>query len=159
MKDKIIDFIKKHKAISIILILAIILFIVLVCISFSLLFGGSNNSYGYRLDGIDKVKLSSKKLANIEDTIRSNDQVKDANVRLQGRIVYITIDYINGVTVDKAKEIANASLNEFSEDEIAYYDFEYLIKEEANPENSEYVPFAKAATKHPNKEEITWTKD
>ena len=125
---------------------------------FSILIGGGNDPYGDRLDGIEKVEISKKKLTNIESSINENDQVKESNVRIQGKIIYVTIDYINGVNLDKAKEIANSVLDEFSDDEKDFYDFEFLLKEETDESNSEYNPFKAAGTKHPSKDSITWTK-
>lgn len=158
MKEKLKKFAKENKVLAIILGTATLFILIFIIMLISILIGGGNDPYGDRLDGIENVEISKKKLTNISDTIKENDQVKSTNVRLQGKIVYITIDYINGVNLDKAKEIASNSLNEFSDEEKEFYDFEFLLTEEGDEANSEYTPFKAAGTKHPSKDSITWTK-
>lgn len=158
MKEKLKRFAKENKVFAVILGIAVLFILIFIIMLISILIGGGNDPYGDRLDGIEKVEISKKKLTNIESTINENDQVKKSNVRIQGKIVYVTIDYINGVNLDKAKEIANSVLDEFSDDEKDFYDFEFLLTEETDASNSEYNPFKAAGTKHPSKDGITWTK-
>ncbi len=158
MKEKLKRFAKENKVFAVILGIAVLFILIFIMMLISILIGGGNDPYGDRLDGIEKVEISKKKLTNIESTINENDQVKESNVRIQGKIVYVTIDYINGVNLDKAKEIANSVLDEFSDDEKDFYDFEFLLTEETDASNSEYNPFKAAGTKHPSKDGITWTK-
>ncbi len=158
MKEKLKKFAKENRVLAVIFGLAALFILIFIIMLFSILIGGGNDPYGDRLDGIEKVEISKKKLTNIESSINDNDQVKESNVRIQGKIIYVTIDYINGVNLDKAKEIANSVLDEFSDDEKDFYDFEFLLKEETDESNSEYNSFKAAGTKHPSKDSITWTK-
>lgn len=158
MKEKLKKLAKENRVLAVIFGLAALFILIFIIMLFSILIGGGNDPYGDRLDGIEKVEISKKKLTNIESSINENDQVKESNVRIQGKIIYVTIDYINGVNLDKAKEIANSVLDEFSDDEKEFYDFEFLLKEETDESNSEYNPFKAAGTKHPSKDSITWTK-
>ena len=127
MKEKLKKFAKENRVLAVIFGLAALFILIFIIMLFSILIGGGNDPYGdNRLDGIEKVEISKKKLTNIESSINDNDQVKESNVRIQGKIIYVTIDYINGVNLDKAKEIANSVLDEFSDDEKDFYGFELL---------------------------------
>ena len=126
MKEKLKKFAKENRVLAVIFGLAALFILIFIIMLFSILIGGGNDPYGDRLDGIEKVEISKKKLTNIESSINDNDQVKESNVRIQGKIIYVTIDYINGVNLDKAKEIANSVLDELiSSGEIDSYVLKY----------------------------------
>lgn len=157
MKRKIMNFIKEHKAFSVVLGIAIICFIILLVTFLMVFIGHGGSAYGDRLEGIEEVKLSNKKLENINDNLEAEEVVSSSKVRVQGKIVYVTIHFINGTNIEKAKTIATKVLEEFDEDELGFYDFEFLISEETS-DDSEGVTFSGAGTKHYSKEEITWNK-
>lgn len=154
-------FINRHMGWTIVIGLSLILFIIMLAIFISLFFGSGQSKYGNRLEGIEDVKLSSSFLKELEDELSENESVVDANVRLQGKIVYIVYEVNSDVSVDSAKEIASLTLDKFSEEEIAYYDFSYLVKwtiVTTNEEEEEIVEIKGIeGTKHPKKESITWS--
>lgn len=156
---KIKEMINKHKGLAIVTILALVLFIIMLIIFLVVLLGGSSNPYGNRLDDIENVALSESDLEEVATKIEEETLVTEAKVRIQGKIIYIDIDFENGITEDKAKEIAVASLEYFEDDVLAYYDLGYFLvetpKEDATEEDTSFVI---TGTKHYSMDAITWIK-
>ena len=151
--EKIKKWINKNKGLSIIILLALVLFIIMIIIFAQLLIGGSSNKYGNRLDGIENVKISSDTYENVKLELQDSQVVESSEVRLQGRIVYTTIVLKDDTGIDKAKELASATLRNYSEDELDFYDFSFFLKWE-NEDGDKVI----TGNKHHNLEKITWTK-
>lgn len=109
--------------------------------------------YGNRLDGIENVEITDKKEKEVIDFIKEDENITDASIRIQGKIINIIIkakDKKN--TVEKMKENGTEIIKKFSEEEINFYDFQFFIKnEEANYNLMGY--------KNKKSEEISWVND
>lgn len=151
--EKIKELILKHKGISIVIILALVLFIVMLILFISMFFGGSSSKYGNRLEGIEEVKIASDRLDGLDVKLEEKEEVEESSSRIQGKIVYINIDFIKDCSVEKAKEIASSALEEFSEKEIAYYDFSFFLVQ-----NNEEEGFVITGNKHPKVDSVGWIK-
>ena len=139
---KIKNLILNHKLLATICLLAFILLVVLLFMVISMTVSTANK-YGNRLDGIKEVEIKSKTLKEVENKIKENEEVKDASVRIKGKIIYFDITYNKGTEKDKAKEIANNTLSEFSEEEKSFYDMEYILIEDSNGEDGDtYIDIA-----------------
>jgi len=125
----------------------------------TLFFGGSKNKYGNRLDGIENVKIDNDRLVSLASSLEENEKVEVAKCHLQGKIVYIEMTLVDSTSKDNAKEIANSTLSEFSEEEINFYDFEYLLKWKANEEDEDSTDTVIGGTKHPYVDSMTWTRN
>jgi len=152
-----LDYISRHKGLSIVIGLSLILFIILVFIFVSLFLGNGEDKYGNRLDGIEEVKLSNKFLNEIETKLKEDESIKEANVRLQGKVVYIVFEVNSDVSVETAKIMASTTLENFSNEELSFYDFNYLVKWTNIIEEKEEIS-AIAGNKHHSKDSITWSK-
>ena len=119
----------RHKILSLICILAFVVVMTMLYVFFSIFVSGSN-VYGRRLSGIEKVKITKNELKEEEETIEKNGEVKEAKVRIQGKIIYFDIIFTKETSKDKAKEIAKKTLEDFSEKEKKFYDFEYILTQE-----------------------------
>ena len=129
-------FIKEHYILVIIGFL-VILFLVFIFIGFRKMYFTSNGDvYGNRLEGIEKVPIKDDVLDKAKKELLDSEKVENVTIRLQGKIVYFTIDYKEDVSIDQAKEIATKTLTEFTEEQKKFYDFSYLfrMKEEGNTE-------------------------
>ena len=115
-------------------------------------FVGTNDKYGNRLDGIEKVELTSKEKKSIISNLKENEEVKDASIRIQGKIIYINIKFNKDASLDKAKEIANKSLEEIDEKQLKFYDVGYFLINEAED------GFILTGTKNAKLDEISWIK-
>lgn len=153
MLEKIKGLIKRHIVLFILCVIALIAIIVML-IFFLKMSINTSSKYGDRLDGIEKVELSKKDLSKIKEKIKENEEVSSAKVRVQGKIVYIDISYKEGTDLAKAKEIANATLDNFEDDEKAFYDFEFVINEDSEKDDA----WASIGAKNSSDSEIIWTK-
>ena len=151
--------IKRHKGLAIVGGLTLILLIVMFAILSKIIFSNGDSVYGQRLKGITKLDKSITK--DIINTTKELENVEDIEIRTQGKIIYTTITFTEGTSLDKAKEIASETLTKYEEKITADYDFGYLLKEnlEDNKETEEVEKgFVSAGTKHPDNDKISWTK-
>lgn len=150
---KIIEWMKKNIGLTIVLILTVVLFIILIVIFINLLVGGDSNKYGNRMEGIEDVKIDKDIYDGIESEIMDTGLAESASVRLQGKIVYTTI-VLNGETsVSQAKELANGTLDNYSAEQLTFYDFSYFLKW-----NGEETDMVITGNKHHNLDVISWIK-
>ena len=153
MFGKIKKWVKNNKGFVIIIVLALVLIIVLALILVSLLKSNSSNKYGNRLDGIDKVEIKKEVYEGVKEEVMATESVEEITTRLQGKIVYTTITLKPETDVSKAKEIAAATLDNYTEEQLKYYDFSYFLKW-----NKEEEIVVITGNKHHNLNTITWIK-
>ena len=151
--NKIKDWAMKNKTLALVVFLAIVRFIILLVIMLELLLGGSSNKYGDRLDGIDKVKIENKTYDEVKEEVLGTDLVEDVSIRLQGKIVYTTIVLKSDTTSDKAKEIASNTLDNYSEEELSFYDYSFFLEWKGEDGNTVIT-----GNKHHNLDAIAWVK-
>lgn len=153
MLSKIKNWIKKNKGFTVIIVLALVLIIILGVIFIRLLGGNSSNKYGNRLDGIEEVKITKKVYDGVEEEVMATEAASKVTTRLQGKIVYTTIVLKSDTGVDKAKEIASNTLDNYSEQQLKYYDFSFFLKWE-----KEDGIVVITGNKHNNMDSITWVR-
>lgn len=155
MKDffkKIKSWANKNKGFAIIIALGFILFLILLIIFFQMLIGGSSDKYGNRLDGINKVKISNETFEEVKKEVTDTELAEEVSTRLQGKIVYMTIILKSDTSKDKAKEIASATLDNYSEDELKFYDFSFFLRWKGEEGDTVVT-----GNKHHSLDSITWT--
>ncbi len=147
--------IKKHKTLFMIGGLLLVLIIIMILI-FGRMFIKTNSSvYGNRLKNIPKI--SEKENRKIATSLEENGEVDKVNIRIQGKIIYIDINYVKGTKLEKAKEIANKIPEMYEEKIIEKYDLGLFLIEE-DDENDETKEFLIAGTKHPDMKTISYIK-
>jgi len=141
---KVLRFLRKNIFLTLmsLFVLTGAIIILVVMVDF---FISGNNEYGNRLKGIEKVEMTTKELNKITSTIEENESIANTNIRIQGKIIYITINYKEGTTPEQAKEIAGSTLQHFSEEEKNFYDIGYFLTSEG--ENSINITGNKKAKK------------
>ena len=107
--------------------------VVITIVSLTYFYGSSDNVYGNRLESIKNTPLSDKLLNNVKDTMSSKENVKNTNVKVKGKIVYIELTFNDGIKMDDAKETAKEAIKLFSKEELSLYDLQFTIK------NNEYT--------------------
>lgn len=153
MFKKIGRWIKRNIGFSIIIFLALILLIIMTVIVVDMLVGGSNNKYGNRLEGIEKVEIAKKTYKSVEEELTGSNLVESAEVRLQGKIVYTTIVLKSDASVSTAKDLASQSLKNYSEEQLKYYDFSFFLKWKGEEKDTIVT-----GNKHHNLDSISWVK-
>jgi len=149
--SKVWNLVKRHKLLTFICTIAIILVIIMIVVLFSFFVGG-NDKYGNRLDGIKKVELTEKHKKDIKEVLEESDEVVKVSVRVQGKIIYINIKYKEGVNIDDAKKIAESSVESIDEKKLKFYDLGYFLTSEG--ENG----FNITGTKNSKLDNISWIK-
>lgn len=150
---KIKKWLKENKGLSIILILTLVLVIFMLVIFIQMLVGGSSNKYGHRLDGIEDVRIDNDVYDGIKEELTETEHVGSTTIRLQGKTVYTTIDLKADTSVAKAKELAAATLDNYTKEQLSYYDFSFFLRWKG--EESDKVI---TGNKHHNLESISWIK-
>ena len=153
---KFMDYVRKHKVLVLFIVLLILLAV--FCIKMVLVFTDSDETaiYGDRLNGDDKVEIDVDKCS---EKVKSKigQQAKNVSVRVQGRIIIISISVNDDISRDAAKDLANQAVGEFSDDERAYYDFQIYASKEGDTEDKAQFPII--GYRHHTKDSINWTKD
>ena len=138
MFKKLKSFYKRNRVYSILMIISTICIIaILVGVVVYFLGQTSKDVYGNRLDGIEKVKISDSKQKEIEDSIKANEKVKDVEVDIRGKLIYIIITLNEGTHAD-AESVCQASLEVFDENLKEFYDIQYVV--DNNGETEENFP-------------------
>lgn len=151
------DFVKRYKYYLIILGVILVFLVILYIFTKDMFFSNNGSVYGNRLDGITEHPLDSTAMDLVRDNLKKNDKVKDAKVRLQGKIVYVMIDFNDDVSLDNAHEIAEKSLLDFSDDVKSFYDFQYILtQDDENTKEDEDKKFPTIGSKNVNSTTIVW---
>lgn len=95
-------------------------------------YGNGGSKYGDRLDGIELVTISDDKKNSVVEDIKQRKNVKDAKVEVSGKIIYIRIAFNAGADLDTSKAIAVKTLEQFSDEEKAFYDIHFTLVSEKN---------------------------
>ena len=136
---KIGKFFKEHRIFTMLMAIVIVCFVLIMTVLISV-FGGignDSNKHGSRQEGI--VEISDKKQKDIENNIANNDKVKSADIIISVNTIFIRIQIEPGVLLEEAKGIAQKSLDEFNEEELAYYDFQFTLKQSANEKSEGFL--------------------
>ena len=108
---KIGKFFKEHRIFTILMAIVVVCMVLIITVLIDV-FGGvgsDSGNYGNRLEGIEKVQISEKKESDFENNIANNDKIKSVDLRVQGKIIYITMQIEPGVKLEEAEGIACAS--------------------------------------------------
>ena len=151
---KIIKFFKEHRVFTILMAIVVVCIVLIVTVLINVFYmGNGTNKYGNRLEGIDKVQISESKQSDLENNIANNEKIKKVDIRVQGKVVYITMQVEPGVILEEAEGIALKSLDEFSDEEKAFYDFNFTLKQNSS-ENSD--GFIISGAKNKNGTKLIW---
>ena len=126
----------KNKVLIVLGIILIICFIAILIVTFSFFFGGSESVYGDRLDGIENYSIEDSFIDEYIANLESDEMINSATFDTKGRIIYVTIDFVGDTSLVEAQSKAAASLEQFSEETLSYYDINFTLTSEST-ENSE----------------------
>ncbi len=115
-------FIKNHKILTALIIMFII-FIIAIVILYNILFNYGEDS---RLNGKKEVEFSEESKKAIVDSIKKYEEVENASINIVTRQISFIVDVKKDLQKDKAKEVANKILEEFSDKEKDYYDIQVI---------------------------------
>ena len=150
--NKFFNFIKHNKVLFALIVVIVFCLIVIGIFGFKLLWGetGTTN-YGTRLDDI--IELNKEESDKIKLYFLNDENVNTVTLKVQGKIIYITIDFKSDYKLSKAKKLVVSSFENMSEKILQTYDIQYILTA-SNVEESKYYPFM--GYKASSKEEISW---
>lgn len=99
-------------------------------------FGSSKGNYGNRLDGIKEVEVTEEMKNNFISSMKNDSSIQEVTIKTQGKIIYISLFFKDGVSLVEAQSKALFSLQSFEQKYLDFYDFQYTLKANAT-ENSE----------------------
>lgn len=137
---KIKRFLKEHRIFTMLMAIVVVCIVLIITVLINVFYmGNGSNEYGNRLDGIEEVKISKSKENDFENNVANNNKIKKVDLRVQGKIIYVTIEVETGVKLEEAEGIALKSLDNFNEKELAFYDFNFTLKQDATDNNDGFV--------------------
>ncbi len=152
------ELIKRHKGLALVGGLTIVLVVILLIIFSRMIFSTGKTKYGDRLNNI--VKINKKVLEDNKKELEELDEVKKVTIRTQGKIIYTIMTVTDKTSKDKAKEIAKNTITKYDEKVIECYDFEFLITQEPIlDKDGNDSAYTISGTKHPDNENISWTRN
>ena len=141
-------------------ILLVLLAILLVCFGiigymfYKYFYAGtSTTKYGDRLEGIEKYKLSNTLEKDIQSVYENTASVDNVKVKTQGKIIYIDIAFKTAVKVDTAKSEAIKALDKIEEENLKYYDVQFVLTYTGEDDNSNFPIFG---AKSANSLKVVW---
>lgn len=132
----------------------IVCFVVLGVLFIKNFYSGIGSSkYGDRLDGIEKHVLSKSLKDDIASIYKEEASVNKTNVNVKGKIIYITLDFKESIKVETAKDLAIKSLDKIGEDNLKYYELQFILTYSGSEENTSYPVFG---SKNANSLKVVW---
>lgn len=129
---RIKKFYREHRVFTILMAIILVCVIIISTILIQCFYiGKGTDKYGDRLDGIEEHEISDAKISDYENNLANNDKVKTADLIIEGRIIYIKVTYEDNCSLEEAESIAAKSLENFSEDEQGFYDFNITLEKNA----------------------------
>lgn len=145
-------FVKKHTNAVVGLGVIILVIIAILIVKKELFFSESTAIYGNRLEGREKVTISNDTKNQVMNIL--GDSVTNTQMRIAGRLIYITIKVNGETSLEDAKNLGAKTLEPFSDAEKQYYDIQVLIENDVNTSQFPIIGY-----KHHTKTSLVWTKD
>ncbi len=107
----------------------------------------SSSPYGPRLDHIDEYP-AKEEVKNLEKYFNDEASSKNATARIQGKIIYVTVEVDSKTSLEDIQKMAVGSLDKLMDDQKAYYDIQFTFTRDGLP--------AYQGSKSSTKTVITW---
>lgn len=129
---KIKKFYREHRIFIILMTVVLVCAILIATVLIQCFYVGGKDKYGHRLDGIENYKISESRQNDFENNIANNEKVKSVDMMITGKIIYLTFQFEESTDLETAKELANISLKEFSDEEKDFYDIMITMKKNSS---------------------------
>lgn len=147
-------FFEENRTLFILIVVAIVCIIISVILLFKYFyFGNGGSNYGDRLEGIENVRISDEKQSEVSSKIDEDALVQSSTVGITGKRVDIRIVFEEKASLIDAQGIALKSLDNFSDEEKAFYDFHFTLKQEATEKTEGFLTMG---AKNVNGSNLVW---
>lgn len=137
---KITKFYKEHRIFMILMAIVIVCIVLIATVLIQCFYvGNGSNKYGNRLENIENYKIDDIRVNESESKLLTNEKVNGAEIKITGRIIYVDLSFAEGVGLVEAQSIALKLLEDFSEEESKYYDFNFTLKQKATEQNDGFL--------------------
>ena len=137
---KIKRFYQEHRIFTILMAVVLVCMVLIITVLVQCFYvGNGSDKYGNRLEGIEKYKITESRQKDFENNIANNDKVKSVDIKITGKIIYITMQITEGVELVEAQSIAQKSLESFSEKEQSFYDFNITLKQNSTDKSDGFI--------------------
>lgn len=137
---KIKQFYKEHRVFTILMAVVIVCAIIIITVLIQCFYvGNGTDKYGNRLEGIENVEITESRQNDFEHNLANNEKVRAVDLTITGKIIYITIQFEENVDLVEAESIALKTLEEFSDEEQSFYDFNFTLKENSSEKSEGFI--------------------
>ena len=147
-------FIKNNKLTVITFIICVIFVIIVFAVKLTFFPDEAKAIYGDRLEGIEKVEITSKEQDNIISKLEEKAEVKKAEVDIKGRILTVIITVNDDVELDAAKALTGTITDTLEKEQTSYYDIQVFVKKDNDDARYPIIGY-----KHQDKDTFSWSKD
>lgn len=146
-------FIRKHKFVIVLSAIFIVVLFTVIIILIPVLSEDENDKYGNRIAGIENVRISDSRVDNIKGKILDNENINKIIFKLDGKLIKFFIEVKKDTNELTIENMLNIIIDNFTEAERKYYDFEVFITCE-----EKQVLYPMIAYKHRNNQVFTITR-
>ena len=118
---------RKRKRLKIVYVLAALAILLVIIVGIKLILPSGSSKYGNRLDGIKKISFKKEDREKIINKIKENEKVTEAKMDVEGKIINIIFNVNKDTSVEDARNIANSSLGEITDEVKNFYDIQFMI--------------------------------
>lgn len=117
-------------------VLVVLIFILLACfvaicsVAITFFYNKDVTEYGDRLENIEDYPIDKALEEKYENSVMEKEHVEKVTLHVKGRIIYINLNFDSEIPLEDAKSVATASLDNFEEKYLKYYDVEFVMKSE-----------------------------
>ena len=140
----------------ILLVILLVCFIMIGFLFYKYFYSGiSASKYGSRLEGAENYPLSETLESDIKGLYTDDKTVGEVKINVEGKIIYIDIDFVESVKLDAAKSAANKTLEKIGEDNLKFYELQFVLTYSGEAENTNFPIFG---SKNSNSLKVVWSK-
>ena len=132
-------FYQEHRIFTILMAVVLVCMVLIITVLVQCFYVGDSNKYGNRLEGIENYKISTSRQKDFENNIANNEKVQSVDIKITGKIIYITMQIEPNVALVEAESIAQKSLEAFSEEEQSFYDINITLKQNSSEKSDGFI--------------------
>ena len=106
---------------------------------------------GHRTSNYTKEVDIQETISKIPSKIQSNLYINSVDVKVQMKITYINIEFVEGVSQELAKSVTEDTLDYFGDDYLSKYDMQYTL---TSVDNAIFLQCSKSSTR----KNLSWAK-
>lgn len=133
-------FFRENRVFAVLMLIVIICFLIIFALLIRYFYSGtSNDKYGTRNEGIEKVPISSELKKGIKEEFEKDETIEEVNFDLKGKVLYINIVFVKTTPLVDAQGKATKVLEKFSEEILSFYDIQFMLVAEKSDVDDGFI--------------------